>query len=239
MEIYVAFVEPQFTGNIGFLARTMMNFGLKNLILVNPPNLDDDAYRYAKHASALIDNAKLMKNFDELRNFLDYAVATSGVSTNSPKKFKRIAMTPEEFAEGLGRMSGKIGIILGRENHGLYNEEIEKCDILVTIPTSDEYPIMNVSHAAAVILYEIYKKGAENKGMPLAERFETEILNKRFSEILNIIEFPEHKRKNVEVMFRRIIGRAGLTKWEYHSLMGVMRRIKFSLLHPEKKQKKS
>jgi len=31
MELFVAFVEPQFMGNIGFLARAMANFSLKNL----------------------------------------------------------------------------------------------------------------------------------------------------------------------------------------------------------------
>jgi len=232
MELFVAFVEPQFTGNIGFLARTMANFSLKNLILVNPPPLDKDVYRFAKHAKYIVDNAIIMKSFDELREFLDYAVATSGVSTASPKKFKRISLTPREFASRLPSLSGKVGIIFGRENYGLFNEEIERCDLLVKVPTSEEYPIMNITHAAAVIFYEIYLKMRENQEIEekqVAESLELDLLNSRFSTILDIINFPEHKKKNTEVMFRRIMGRAVLTKWEYHSMMGVFRRIIYTL----------
>ncbi|ADD07855.1 RNA methyltransferase [Candidatus Aciduliprofundum boonei] len=229
MQIHIVFVEPQFTGNIGFLARTMANFGFKNLILVNPPELDEDAYRFSKHARYIIENAEILNNFEELRRSLDYLVATSGVSTKSPKKFKRIALTPREFAQKVWNFSGNIGIVFGRENYGLYNEEIEKCDSLITIPTSEEYPIMNITHAAAIILYEIFMEKREEEGMPLAEEFELNLLNERFSELLGLINFPDHKRKNTEVMFRRIIGRAMLTKWEYHSMMGVMKRIIYAI----------
>ncbi len=229
MEIYIAFVEPQFTGNIGFMARTMANFGFEKLILVAPPNIDDDAFRFSKHARHIVENAIIMENFDSLRKFLDVCIATSGVSTESAKKFKRIALTPEELADKTKTMRGKIGIVFGRENYGLYNSEIERCDLLVTIPTSPAYPIMNVTHAAAIILYEIFKRDFEKNEMPMAEGFELDLLNTKFSEILKRIDFPEHKRKNTEVMFRRIMGRATLTKWEFHSMMGVMKRILYFL----------
>ena len=227
--LYVAFVEPKFPGNIGFIARAMANFEFENLILVNPGEIKEDAYRFAKHGKRIIERAIIMNDFDELRNFLDYAIATSGIDTQSPKKFKRIAVTPEELADKIRKMEGKIGIIFGRENYGLYNDEIEKCDLLVRIPSSSNYPVLNVSHAAAIILYEIYKKGSESLDRPVAENFELDLLTKNFSEILKIINFPEHKRKNTEVMFRRIIGRATLSKWEFHSLMGLMNRFKYKL----------
>ena len=227
--LYVAFVEPKFSGNIGFIARVMANFEFENLILVNPGEIGEDAYRFAKHGRRIIENAIIMKNFDELRNFLDYAIATSGIDTKSPKKFKRIALTPEELADKIGKMSGKIGIIFGRENYGLYNNEIEKCDLLVKIPSSSKYPVLNVSHAAAIILYNIYRKNLESSDKYTAEDFELDLLTKNFSEILEMIDFPNYKRKNIEVMFRRIIGRATLTKWEFHSLMGLINRIKYKL----------
>ncbi|AGB03948.1 RNA methyltransferase, TrmH family, group 1 [Aciduliprofundum sp. MAR08-339] len=229
MDITVIFVEPQFTGNIGFLARTMANFNFKNLVLVNPPPLDDDAFRFAKHARYILENAEIVKDFEEVRRSFDYLVATSGVSTKSPKKFKRIAMSPREFAEKVGGYKGKMGMVFGRENYGLYNGEIEQCDALITIPTSEDYPIMNVTHAAAIVLYELFLQEERKEEMPIAENFELNLLNSRFSEILDAINFPAHKRKNTEVMFRRIIGRAMLTKWEYHSMMGVFKRILYKL----------
>ena len=67
--LYVVFVEPQFSGGIGSIARTMENFDVKNLILVNLGEIGEDAYRFAKHGKRIIENAIIMKNFDELRDF--------------------------------------------------------------------------------------------------------------------------------------------------------------------------
>jgi len=229
MQIYISFVEPQFTGNIGFLARTMANFDFEKLILVNPPNLDDDAYRFSKHARYIIENATVLRDFSELRDFLDVAIGTSGVSTLSSKKFNRIAISPESFGEKVWNFNGKVGIIFGRENHGLYNIELEKCDMLVRVPTSEKYPIMNITHAAAIVLYEIFKHRYVAPVRPVAESNELSLLAERFSDILKSIEFPPHKIKNTETMFRRIMGRAVLTKWEFHSMMGIMKRILYHL----------
>ncbi len=48
-------------------------------------------------------------------------------------------------------------LILGRDTTGLTNDEIAKCDDLIKIPTSREYPAMNISHSLAVLLY-LWKK---------------------------------------------------------------------------------
>jgi tRNA C32,U32 (ribose-2'-O)-methylase TrmJ len=45
----------------------------------------------------------------------------------------------------------------------LANEELALCDIVVTIPANPENPILNVSHAAAVIFYEVYRACAHAK----------------------------------------------------------------------------
>ena len=56
--IYIVFVECETPGNIGFLARTMANFGLKNLVLINPPTLTNEAYYQATHGKYIVENAK-------------------------------------------------------------------------------------------------------------------------------------------------------------------------------------
>ena len=47
--IYIVFVECETPGNVCFLERTMAIFGLKNLVLINPPTLTNDAYYQATH----------------------------------------------------------------------------------------------------------------------------------------------------------------------------------------------
>ena len=53
--IYVVFVECESPGNVGFLARTMANFGLHKLILINPCTLKDEAYYQAMHARETVE----------------------------------------------------------------------------------------------------------------------------------------------------------------------------------------
>ena len=63
--IYIVFVECETPGNIGFLARTMANFGLKNLILINPPKLTKEAYYQATHGKYIVENAKVYNTLDD------------------------------------------------------------------------------------------------------------------------------------------------------------------------------
>ena len=64
--IYVVFVEPETPGNIGFLARTMKNFGLINLVLINPCKLENESYYQAMHARDVVSN---LQTYDSLKNF--------------------------------------------------------------------------------------------------------------------------------------------------------------------------
>ena len=63
--IYIVFVECETPGNIGFLARTMANFGLKNLVLINPPTLTNEAFYQATHGKYIVENAKIYPNLDD------------------------------------------------------------------------------------------------------------------------------------------------------------------------------
>ena len=54
-------------------------------------------------------------------------------------------------------------MLIGREGDGLNNHEINLCDFMVTIPTFPEYPVLNASHAAAIIFYELFKHSKDKK----------------------------------------------------------------------------
>ena len=49
----------------------------------------------------------------------------------------------------------KPALVFGRENYGLYKDELALCETTVTIPTSPDYPVLNLSHAVGILLYEI------------------------------------------------------------------------------------
>lgn len=223
-EFFVVLVEPKYSGNVGAVARVMMNFDFSNLYLVNPCELDKDCFSRAMHASSIIENAKIFDSFEKAIKDLDFLVATSSVATDSEKKHLRKAILVEDFSKKILEVDGRIGLIFGREDFGLYNSEIEKCDLLVKIPTSEKYPSLNLSHAVCITLYNLYlslKSPSLKTGRRL-NHVEKEKLFEFLSLLLDEIEYPEHKRKNTMIMLRRILGRAMPSKWEYHTLMGIL-----------------
>ncbi|MCK4267082.1 MAG: RNA methyltransferase, partial [Thermoplasmata archaeon] len=71
----------------------------------------------------------------------------------------------------------------------------------------------------------------------LAGATEKESLNQLFSELLEEIDYPEHKKAKTKVMFRRIIARADLSHWEFHTLAGVVNRSSKTVERLKKKRK--
>jgi len=222
-EFHIVLVEPKYGGNVGAVARTMMNFGFNNLLLVNPCPLDDECYARAVHAYNILDDAKILNSFEEVTNSLDYLVATSSIETKSDKKHLRNPVFLQDFASHIFEIEGKVGLVFGREDYGLYNPEIAACDIMLRIPTKDEYLSLNLSHAVSLVLYTLFlNKDFNPREKRNIGRVEKEKLIEFFNLLLEEISYPEHKKEKTKVMFKRIMGRAMPSKWEYHTLMGVI-----------------
>ncbi len=225
--IRVVLVEPEYEINIGYVARLMKNFGFNDLYLVNPKvKIGPAARMFAKHGEDILDSATIVKTLDEAIEDVDIAVGTTGVAGHD-YLVHRICIPPWELKYALKR-KGTIAIVFGRESIGLLNEEIEKMDVLVTIPANPEYPILNLSHAVAIILYEIYKwiykLERKTKEYKLATRREREILVKYVIELMKEVGIQEYRHKTAEIIFRRALGRAYITKREYFTLIGVFRK---------------
>ena len=157
-EYRIVLVGPKFPGNVGAVARSMANFGLRDLVLVNPScELDDDAFRRAKHGSFILDNVRIVSTMDEALEDCFLVAGTSGVTTKGDSNYTRIPVPVREFAEGCRGYQDKIALVFGREDIGLLQEELERCDVLVWVPTGDEFPILNLSHAATIVMYEMYQ----------------------------------------------------------------------------------
>ena len=141
----------------------MMNFNFENLYLVNPVDLNDECYIRAVHADKILDNAKIFSSFDDCINKIDFLVATSSIESQKDKKHLRNTINLEEFCEKTNKINGKIGIVFGREDYGLFNEEIALCDIMLRIPSSKNYQALNLSHSVGIILYSLFIKSISPK----------------------------------------------------------------------------
>jgi tRNA/rRNA methyltransferase len=201
----------------------MANFDFNNLYLVNPCELGDECYTRAMHAQKIVDDAKIFTSFEQAVKDIDYLVATSSIESKNDKRHLRNAVTLDYLSKKLYELNGKVGLVFGREDYGLYNEEIALCDVMLRIPTSESYLSLNLSHAVALVLYSLYVK---RKTIPKEKRtigkIEKEKLYDFFSQLLNKIDYPQHKKENTTIMFKRLMGRAMPSKWEYHTFMGVL-----------------
>ena len=223
----VVFVEPGVEGNIGFLARVMKNFGLRELYLVKPRvSVRSVARAFAMHAGDVLDQAISVDSIDEAVRDADFVVGTTAVTAKRALNVKRTAITPTELAEVFSSIKGKVAILFGREGSGLTNDEIERCDLIVSVPTDKAYPTMNITHAAAIIFYELYKATGREKARRITEvsGAQKERLIKYFTDLVKGTGLPNHKQRKALRAFRNIMGRSFVSSREATILMGVYKR---------------
>ncbi|MDO5826563.1 MAG: RNA methyltransferase [Methanosphaera sp. rholeuAM130] len=227
MKIYTVFVEAKTPGNIGFLARCMKNFDFEDLILINPCKLDESSYYQAVHAQDIVENALIYDSIDEFieDKEIGSVIGTSG-SPGGKHNIKRMPITPEELGKTIN-INSNIALLFGREGDGLTNDEINLCDILVSIPTSDEYPIMNITHAASIIFYEIFKNKKEYPvdSIDFTTIEDKKVLMTQMNTIISKLDYPEHKEVIVKNIAKHILGRSFITGREAKTLRGTLKRI--------------
>ncbi len=222
--IRIVLVEPMYQGNVGSVARAMKNFGYTDLVLVNPCKLEGPARAMASHARDVLEGARVTPTLDEAVEGANLLVGTTGIASMKTGEHIRLPLyTVRELRERLKGYSGTVAILFGREDNGFSNDELKSFDILITVPTSETYPVMNISHAVAVVLYEL--SNLEGGNSPLAEEFDLKLLYGHLDELLEKINYPPHKKDKTSLMLRRIFGRAGLTPREVQTLRGVIRKI--------------
>ena len=220
----IVLVRPENEGNIGAVARAMANFDSSELCLVSPVGIGDDARKRAKHGNFLLDEALVVNSLDEALEGCDNVVGTTGIRETGEKKFLRNFETPREFASRVSHTKRKYAILFGPEGLGLSNEELGRCDALMSVPTSERYPVLNLSHAVTIILYEIFLTGYVRDAVKNSVSAEKERLNAHFATLLDEISYPEHKKDKARLMLRRMVGRSNLSKWEFFIMMGVITR---------------
>ncbi|HJH29043.1 MAG TPA: RNA methyltransferase [Methanosarcinaceae archaeon] len=224
LDVRIVLVEPLYQGNVGSVTRVMKNFGFSDLVLVNPCKLEGEARAMSSHARDILKSARIVSTLTEAVEGANIVIGTTGIA--GLKIYEHIRMpfyVPRELKEKLTGMSGTVAILFGREDQGFNNEELKTCDMILTIPTSDIYPIMNLSHAVGIVLYELSDIKAGDR--PLAEGFDLGLLHEHLGELMVDIDYPAHKKDKTMLMFKRIFGRAQLIPREVQTLRGVIGRI--------------
>ncbi|RLI86976.1 MAG: RNA methyltransferase [Archaeoglobales archaeon] len=219
--------------NVGFVARVMKNFGFEKLYLFDC-EVTVKSFKTASHAVDVLRSAKILRKFDEITNYVNMLVGTTGVVTRRCERYiRKPTFSPEELREFLEGKSCEVAIAFGREDYGLFNDELELCHMIVSIPTNPDYPVMNVSHAVAVLLYEL-SKGKYRVDGEIVKARDVERLIENFEKLMIQTWYPRHRIERTKIALRRILGRSLITKRELSVLHGVVTKALTYIEHLKK-----
>lgn len=226
--IRVVLSRPQESKNVGAVCRAMKNMGLTRLYIAGFPDLDrEKAEVLAIHASDVLDNAV------ETRD-LEAAVADcsfiAGLTRRWGKNRKFVYIDPPELGERLLQYEEReTALVFGNEVSGLSDDEIKLCHVAVTIPSSPEFPSLNLSHAVQLVAYEVFKAFRVAEG----RRFYTPITGEKLDYLVDHISeslfslgfFKLVTPEEMGTFFRDIFARASLSGREAERLKGIFTKI--------------
>ena len=221
----VVLVEPEYEQNLGAVARAMKNFGFSDLRLVNPKcdPLGFDSVKFSKHARDVLEGAKVCNSLSEATKGCKFAAGMTGVLYRHWSETFRSPISVRQLKQGLAKQKeGNVALVFGNEGVGLSEGDISACDLIVTIPANKEYPILNLSHAVSIVLYEL--SDLPVLGFTPAGEEEKERLIEAFSLLVERYAKLMRNPRKVKIAFRRMVGKAMLTDKECASILGVARR---------------
>jgi tRNA/rRNA methyltransferase len=142
---------------------------------------------------------------------------------NLPVLSPREAM-PHLFERGLAQ----VALVFGNETRGLGRDDLDRCDLIIRIPTAPEFPVLNLAQAVAVLVAEIHLAATnERQAAPEpAPQDEVEALMQHLRDSLLAIGFLDPKSpQRILRKLRRLFGRAGITDNEVKILRGICRQM--------------
>jgi TrmH family RNA methyltransferase len=232
----VVLVETKFPGNLGFAARTMMNFGLSDLRLVSPRAvLDKEAYTLALGGASILDDAMIHKRLED-------AVSDCGIVIGTSRRHgvkRRNVIDPREMAALLRPVLevNDAALVIGSEDVGLSNDHLALCNWVAGIHSGTDYESFNLSHALAVFLWEInyaVRKSHESHPRKLASTRDQENMFRHLERVLLEIGFIKEKDpRRMMILIRQMLHRACLTDREVRIMRGILRQIRWRIDNPE------
>ena len=242
----VVLVNTRFPENIGMAVRACANMGCDDLKLVTPE-------RWLPEKAAPLATPKgmnLLSRVEEKGSLLEAVGDCQCVIATTARTggWRRAVLSPEQAAEKLVsslERGEKACLVFGSEDRGLENSDIERCQHIVTIPTSGEASSLNLAQSVLLMLYECARRkraGMQGQEQGQAEHTEkkeeqarqeshitladNERLMSSLEEALLRLDVLHGSNPSYFLMpWRRLFARAGLRRHEYDAIMGLCRQI--------------
>ena len=219
--IVIVLDHPDESRNIGAVCRAMANNDISDLRIVgNKTDYDiEHIHVLAIHAGPIFDKANFYNSITEAT--ADCSICAGTTRRRGKKRGK--LLLPEEFAEmadGITGTDGKVAVIFGNERTGLTDEQLDQCNLGVTIPSSDNFGSLNLSHAVQIISYHLFhrallqKKGEYRGYTPLTLERVDRTVQTITDNMQKIGFFKMPGREDMENFWRSLLSRASLSEGE-------------------------
>jgi len=226
--IRVVLSRPSEPRNIGAVCRAMKNHGLHHLVIASRDSVDTAAAApLAVHATDILESARIVSDLSEA---LSGSSLVAGVTRRGGQKRKSVTFSARQFAELPALQSGGVtSVVFGNEQSGLSDDELELCSLAVFIPTDDECPSLNLSHAVQVVAYELFvadaPNGVRNPHAPLAAHALDESVGRMIDSLNAIGYHTQDGPQGMGLFLRDILGRSALMPREAARLERLFRTL--------------
>lgn len=153
-QLIVVLHRPRDVRNIGAVVRAMKNMGVGRLRLVAPAPFEAADLLGIAHRSA--DVLERMERFDDLGAALADVAYVVGTSEHRhagrPTRTDLRGLAPEILARAA---QGPVALLFGPEDNGLDLADLDRCHVIVSLPSDPAYPSLNLAQAAMLLLYEL------------------------------------------------------------------------------------
>jgi len=215
----------------------MKTMGLSRLVLVNPRQFPDpEATTRATGAADLLEQAVVCASLDQALAGTVFVGALSA-------RVREVGPPMTTARGGVGELLaqaavGEVALVFGNESSGLANDEVMRCDRLLSIPTNVEFSSLNLGSAVQLLCYELRVAALGDQLSPTratpfesapATREEVEGFFGQLERAMVGSGFmnPQQPKRLVPKL-RRLFGRAGLEKDEVNILRGLL-----TAVHPD------
>ncbi len=219
-------VETSLAGNLGAAMRVAANFGVRRLELVRPGIRADEpeVLRWACGADQRV-VCRSWKHFgDAAAPYRALAASASGRGRSGLPVVSPLEAVPVLAERGLR----EVALVFGNETRGLSRDHLDRCDLVIRVPTEPDFPVLNLAQSVAIVVATIRMGASGDQPTTLEpasqEKVEGLMAHLRQS-LLTIGYLDPNSPQRILRKLRRLFGRAGITDNEVKILRGVCRQM--------------
>ncbi|MED5371937.1 MAG: RNA methyltransferase [Myxococcota bacterium] len=254
-DVVIVLVNPLFPGNVGATARAMANFGLRELVLVDPLAFDLERARWmATSGKPVLDACRIVGTLDEALEGVDLAIAT----TARKRRWRWPVYTPRSLGDRIfDAPGGRTAILFGREDFGLDNEAVARCQGILRIPTGPKASL-NLGQAVLLTVSRLHESARDRGWRPEEEQEALEdgdtphrlevpkgsgpkpkkvaplpLQNAAIQRALDVLERTAYgrgwSRELVQVTLSQVLQRAEPTPQEVQAMLGMLAKTAYAV----------